>query len=174
MRIFEEELDGRSIFTLGAPQVLRIEARSEVVMGELDRRPRRRDFAVVIYQCKTGELPAPRQVGDSWVMPDNAIETRFVQVTAESDGGCFIPENAGRLLGHYVRDGRRWWVFLEKLALPSSDESPGTAERQKSVSGSPPGSKAPVPGASSKAQPSRPQAGQPAPKPGNTAKPEAR
>lgn len=173
MRIFEEELSG-SIFTLDAPQVLRIEARVDIVQGELDRRPRRKEYAVVIYQCKTGELPAPRQVGDSWVMPDNAIETRFVQVTAESDGGCFIPEQAGRLLGHYVRDGRRWWVFLEKLGSASTPESPGTGGPQKSASGSPPGSKAPAAASSPKAQPSKPQAAPRDMRPGNTPKPEVR
>lgn len=173
MRIFEEELSG-SIFTLGAPQVLRIEARVDLVVDGMHGKPRKREYAVVIYQCKTGELPAPRQIGDSWVMPDNAIETRFVQVTAEADGGCFIPESAGRLLGHYVRDGRRWWVFLEKLGSVATPESPGTGAPQKSAGVSPPGSRAPAAAASPKAQPSKPQAGPPAQRPGNTAKPEVR
>lgn len=173
MRIFEEELEG-SIFTIGAPQVLRIEARVDWEDQGPARRAKRRDYAVVIYQTKSHEKPYPKQIGESWEFPPEAIETRFVQVTAEGDGGCFIPEQAGRLLGHYVRDGRRWWVFLEKLGTSSTPESPGTGGQQKSASGSPPGRAAPAAASSPKAQPSKPQASQPAAKPGNTPKPEVR
>lgn len=124
MRLFEDPLD--TIFTLGPAQVLRVEER-EVFQGfkSIRREP------VVIYMAKQRAAPVER--GGHWVMPDDAMETRFVMVPAETDGGCEIPPNAGRPLGHFRREGRRWWVFLEKLAPDSKGEAPGADVRKKSA-----------------------------------------
>ncbi len=162
--VFEEPVD--SIFTEGPARVLRVEERVEYYGDSLPGKRTSRTFGVVIYQAKRKAVP--HQVGAKWVYPDDAMETRFVKVRADSQGGCQEPPNAGRLLGHYRENGERWWVFLELSAPSSSAESPGAGAPRKSDAKPPRASETRAPAASSPDKPSVPPASPPSASPGNT------
>lgn len=171
MQLFEEPVD--SIFTLGPAQVLRVEERREPAddpkadRNNFKSRVRWRSFGVVIYICRQKAVPV--QKGESWVMPEEAIETRFIRVLGRANG-CDIPPEAGRFLGHYQEDGQRWWVFLEKLGAAPSPPAP--AARPRSVAQSP---SAKAPGSASSPAPRAPQpASPPQASPGKTEAPRPR
>lgn len=159
--VFEEPIE--SLFTEGPARVLRVEERTE---RDVYTQRGVRYYGVVIYQAKRKAVP--REVGGKWTYPDDAMETRFLKVRADSSGGCQEPPNAGRLLGHYRENGERWWVFLELLAPASSAESPGAAAPRKSDAGPPRASGTRAPAAAAPSKPSAPPASPRSASPGST------
>jgi len=146
MQLFEEPVG--SLFTDGPAIIVKVEQRREQrVRSVYDHRGVEWDeFGVVIYMAKGRALP-----------DDKAHETRFVLVP-DSNGYCQVPETAGRLLGHYRQNGRRWWAFLEKLGSSVTPSPPAPDGRQKSAAVSQPAKAAPVGRASPPAKPSGPPA----------------
>ncbi len=147
--LFEEPVG--TLYTDGPAIVVKVEQRREQrVRSIYDHRAMEwEEFGVVIYLAKGRALP-----------DDKAHETRFV-LMPDSNGSCQVPENAGRLLGHYRQNGRRWWAFLEKLGSAEAPSPPAPGERQKSNAVSPPGKGAPAARASLPAKPSGQQASRP-------------
>lgn len=146
MQLFEEPLG--SLYTDGPAIVVKVEQRREqAVRGIYDHRAMEwNEFGVVIYMAKARVLP-----------DEKAHETRFVMVP-DSSGSCEVPENAGRLLGHFRQQGRRYWVFLEKLGSSEAPSPPAPGERPRSNAVSQPSKGAPAARVSPPAKPS----GQPA------------
>lgn len=155
MQLFEERVD--SLFTDGPAVVVKVEQRKEPrCRSQFDTGAMVWDeFGVVIYTARAKAVPVLR--GSSWVIPESAIETRFVKVP-DINGSCEIPENAGRVLGHYRENGRRWWVFLEKLGSAVAPSPPAPGGPQKSRTVSHPSKAAPVGNVSPPAKPSGPPA----------------
>lgn len=163
MQLFEEPVG--SIFTDGPAQVIKVEQRSEPTRSGFSTTGIDwRKFGVVIYLAKNKAAPVKK--GTGWDFADTAIETRFVKVAHFAEG-CAVPESAGRLLGHYEEDGRRWWVFLEKLGSASASVPPEPAAPRKAAAQSPPAPRAP--GASSPGQSSKSPTSPPGQRPGSNA-----
>jgi hypothetical protein len=163
LQLFEEPVG--SIFTDGPAVIVKVEQRSEPLRSMFDTRGVSwRKFGVIIYQAKGKASPV--QKGGEWMMPETAHETRFLKVPHFGEG-CEVPENAGRLLGHYEEDGRRWWVFLEKLGSASASAPPAPAERRKSAPQSPSAPRAPA--SSTGAPPSKQPTSPPGQRPGSNA-----
>lgn len=171
MQLFEEPIG--SLFTDGPAVVLKVEQRRQQrVRSQWDTRGVEwEDYGVVIYTAKAKAAPVPGP-GGHYTMPESAIETRFIRVP-DLNGGCVIPEGAGRLLGHYRQDGQRWWVFLEKVGV-EAPERPGSAARPKSGAQSPPGKAAPSGRVSPPGQPSPRPSSQQSGSPGSTSVPGGR
>lgn len=165
MHLYEEPVG--PLFTEGPAIVVKVEQRREQRVRSLydTRGVEWEEFGVVIYMAKNRATPVQR--GEHWVMPDTAHETRFVLVSDVS-GSCEVPENAGRVLGHYRQHGRRWWVFLEKLGSAEAPSPPAPGARQKSAGVSPPAKAAPAARAAPPATPSGPQASPPQQRPQGT------
>lgn len=164
MQLFEERLS--SVFTIGPATIVKVEQRRDPVRSMFRTSGVEwEEYGVVIYTAKQRAVPVHNEGG--YVFPEGTVETRFIRVPDRA-GSCEIPENAGRVLGHYREHGQRWWVFLEKPSPERAASRPAPAERPKSAVQSPNGKAAPsgqqAPRAS---QPSSPQQG----KPGNTAAP---
>lgn len=157
MQLFEEPIG--SLFTDGPAIVVKVEQRREQrVRSIYDHRAMEWDeFGVVIYMAKGRALP-----------DDKAVETRFVLVP-DSGGCCQVPENAGRLLGHYRQNGRRWWAFLEKLGASVAPSPPVTDARPKSAAVSQPAKAAHGGSVAPPGKPSERQASPPAQRPSGTA-----
>jgi hypothetical protein len=165
MWLFEDRIE--SLFTEGPAVVMKVEQRKDPRRSEHQTRGIDwEEYGVVIYTAKSRATPVQR--GGSWMMPETAHETRFVRVP-DFNGSCQIPEEAGRLLGHYREQGRKWWVFLEKLGAAPSLPAPDA--RQKSAAVSPPAKAGPAAPARAPAKPSAPQASRPPDSPGSTSAP---
>lgn len=157
MQLFEEPIG--SLFTDGPAIVVKVEQRKEQrVRGVYDHRAMEWDeYGVVIYMAKGRALP-----------DDKAHETRFVMVP-DSSGSCEIPENAGRVLGHFRQNGRKWWVFLEKLGSSEAPSPPGPGGQRKSADVSQPVKVAPGARVAPPARPSAPPASPPQARPSGNA-----
>ncbi len=155
MQLFEEPVD--SIFTDGPAVVLKVEQRREPRTRSLfdTRAMEWNEYGVVIYTAR-GKA-APVQKAGEWVMPDSAHETRFIRVM-DVNGGCEIPPEAGRLLGHFRQNGQKWWVFLEKLGSSATAASPAPDARPQSRPVSQPSKAAPSGRAAPPGKPSAPPA----------------
>jgi hypothetical protein len=171
MQLFEEPVE--SIFTDGPAVVLKVEQRREPRTRSLydTRKMEWDEYGVVIYTARG--KPAPILKAGEWVMPESAHETRFVRVP-DVNGGCAIPPEAGKLLGHYRQNGQRWWVFLEKLGSGATAASPAPAERPQSKPVSQPAKGAPAGRGGSQGQPSARPASPAPPRPPGTSAPGGR
>jgi hypothetical protein len=157
MQLFEEPIG--SLFTDGPAIVVKVEQRKEQrVRSIYDHRAMEWDeFGVVIYMAKGRALP-----------DEKAVETRFILVP-DSSGSCQIPENAGRVLGHFRQNGRRWWCFLEKLGSSEAPSPPGAGEQRKSTGVSQPSKAAPGARVAPPAKPSVPPTSPAQQRPSNNA-----
>lgn len=155
MHLYEDPVG--ALFTEGPAIVVKVEQRREQRVRSLydTRGVEWEEFGVVIYMAKGRATPVQR--GEHWVMPETAHETNFV-IIQDVNGSCEVPENAGRVLGHYRQNGRRWWVFVEKLGSAGGVSPPAPGARQKSTGVSPPVKAAPGARVSPPARPSAPQA----------------
>lgn len=165
MHLYEEPVG--SLFTEGPAVIVKVEQRREQRARSIydTRGVDWEEFGVVIYMARGRAVPVQR--GEHWVMPDSAHETRFVLVPDVS-GSCEVPENAGRILGHFRQQGRRWWAFLEKLGSAEAPSPPAPDGRQKSASVSQPSKAAPASRAALPAKPSAQQASPAQPRPQGT------
>lgn len=165
MHLYEEPVG--SLFTDGPAIVVKVEQRREQRARSIydTRGVEWEEFGVVIYMARGRATPVQR--GEHWVMPESAHETRFVSVP-DVNGSCEVPENAGKILGHYRQHGRRWWVFLEKLGSAEAPSPPAPGARQRSASVSPPSKAAPDARAVLPAKPSGQHASPPPQRPQGT------